>query len=501
LLNHLTRREFAAQLSASAAAAASGVGGSSLAWATETADVTWTSEDPHLSGNYLPVRRETDANDLAVVSGRIPTDLSGAYMRNGPNPLYKPIAFTYPMDGDGMIHAVYFDNGRARYRNRFVQTPSLAAERRAGRAIYGSFAHPVPIDPTLLHPGDPQGPFKNGAFINVIQHGGHLLALNESTTGYEITRDLETISEWKAGTDKPLRLGAHNRRHPKTGALFAIDYSHAQPTVQIHQIDASGNLVNSFPVALAAPTMIHDFVLTERYIVLLVCPAVFDSAAAQQGQSFLQWRPGMGTRIGLIALDGSTTQWLDADPFFVFHFANAFERGGNIFIDYVQHESFALGYAQQTQKSPTLHRMTIDLAARKVNDARVAGMVTEFPRVNDALDSLPTRFVYLPTLTETLRLAKPPSATFNTMMKVNTETGDVVRHDFGNKIAGEAVFIPRGTNGEDDGYLAIYAFDQENQTSALVLLDAADIDADPVAVIWLPQRVPQGLHGNWIPKA
>jgi Retinal pigment epithelial membrane protein len=118
---------------------------------------------------------------------------------------------------------------------------------------------------------------------------------------------------------------------------------------------------------------------------------------------------------------GSITEWLDADPFFVFHFANAFERGGNIFIDYVQHESLALGYAQQTQKSPTLHRMTIDLAARKVSDAQVAAMVTEFPRVNDALDALPTRFVYLPTLTDTLRLAKPPSATFNTMMKVNTD--------------------------------------------------------------------------------
>ncbi len=69
---------------------------------------------------------------------------------------------------------------------------------------------------------------------------------------------------------------------------------------------------------------------------------------------------------------------------------------------------------------------------------------------------------------------------------MNTETGDVVHHDFGNKIAGEAVFIPRGTNGEDDGYLAIYAFNQENQTSDLVLLDAARIDADPVAVVRLP---------------
>jgi carotenoid cleavage dioxygenase-like enzyme len=498
MVDGITRRHFHHFLAAGAAA----VLGPRIepAMALETTNINWTFDNPHLSGNYAPIGPEIDAADLPVIAGRIPPDLNGAYMRNGPNPLYKPIAFTYPMDGDGMIHAVYFDNGRARYRNRFVQTPSLAAERRAGRAIYGSFAHPVPIDPKLLHPGDPQGPFKNGAFINIIQHGGHLLALNESTTGFEITWDLDTVGEWKAGTDTPPRLGAHNRRHPKTGALFAINYSHAEPTVQIHQIDASGMLVNSFPVALPAPGMMHDFVLTERYIVLLVCPAVFDSAAAQQGQSFLQWRPAMGTRIGLIALDGSTTRWLDADPFFVFHFANAFERGGNIFIDYVQHESLALGYAQETQKSPTLHRMIIDLATGKISDAQIASMVTEFPRINDALDSLPNRFVYLPTLTDTLRLAKPPSATFNTMTKVNTETGDILCHDFGNKIAGEAVFIPRGTNGEDDGYLAVYAFDQEKQTSDLVLLDAAHVDADPVAVVRLPQRVPQGLHGNWIPK-
>jgi carotenoid cleavage dioxygenase len=90
---------------------------------------------------------ELDAADLPVIAGRIPPDLSGAYMRNGPNPLFKPISFTYPMDGDGMIHAVYLDNSRARYRNRFVQTTSLAVERRAGRAVYGGLAHMVRVDP------------------------------------------------------------------------------------------------------------------------------------------------------------------------------------------------------------------------------------------------------------------------------------------------------------------------------------------------------------------
>jgi carotenoid cleavage dioxygenase-like enzyme len=87
-----------------------------------------------------------------LIAGRIPPDLRGAYVRNGPNPLFKPIWYAYPMDGDGMIHAVYLDNGRSRYRNRFVQTSSLATECRAGRAVCGSIAHSVPIDRVMIGP-------------------------------------------------------------------------------------------------------------------------------------------------------------------------------------------------------------------------------------------------------------------------------------------------------------------------------------------------------------
>ena len=230
----ISRREF--NEVAGFSAVAMGFGGAK-ALAFGNGDVDWTSDDPHLNGTTSLSSARGDTNNLAVIAGHIPLDLSGAYMRNGPNPLFKPIHYTYPMDGDGMIHAVYFENGRAHYRNRFVETAGLRAERRVGRAIYGSFTHPVPIDPALIGPDDPRGPFKNGAFISVLQHGGHLLALDEATTCYEMTMDLATIGEWKAGTDKPIRLGAHNRRHPKTGTLFALAYSFREPTVEIHQID------------------------------------------------------------------------------------------------------------------------------------------------------------------------------------------------------------------------------------------------------------------------
>jgi carotenoid cleavage dioxygenase len=148
------------------------------------APITWVSDNPHLSGNFAPVGSEIDAADLPVVAGRIPDDLRGVYMRNGSNPLFKPLSYTYPFDGDGMIHAVYLDGGRARYRNRFVRTRGLAVERRAGRAVYGGVMRPRPVDPALVGEYGQKGPFKNGAFSNVIRHGGKVLALCEATTGY-----------------------------------------------------------------------------------------------------------------------------------------------------------------------------------------------------------------------------------------------------------------------------------------------------------------------------
>jgi hypothetical protein len=54
-------------------------------------------------------------------------------------------------------------------------------------------------------------------------------------------------------------------------------------------------------------------------------------------------------------------------------------RGDDIVIDYVQHGSFALGYAQQRQKAPTLHVTKINVAVRMVSDAHVTAVVAEFP--------------------------------------------------------------------------------------------------------------------------
>ncbi|MFO1035662.1 MAG: carotenoid oxygenase family protein [Geminicoccaceae bacterium] len=457
----------------------------------------WTSAEPFLSGSFAPVFREVEADDLPVVAGKIPEDVSGTYLRNGSNPLFKPMSYTWPFDGDGMIHAVQLDNGRARYRNRFVQTRGLTVEHRAGRAVYGGVMRPVPVDPSLVGPDGEPGPVKNGAFVNVIRHAGRVLALGEASPAYEMTADLETLGEWRPGTDEPIQIGAHNRRHPRTGDLFGLTYFIDQPRVRFQRIDAGGRLSDSFEIGLAVPTMIHDFVLTERHIVLLTGPLVIDIPAAMRGLSPLQWRPELGTRICVLGQDGSSPLWLEAEPYFVFHFANGFEEKGRIVLDYVRHSGLGAMVGQPADGvPPRLHRMAIDLTARRIEDAAVADLGVEFPRADDRLEARVTRYVVAPTR------AGSGAGSFNAIARLDTHSGAVALHEFGSRLAGEAVVVPRpGGADEADGWLAVFVYDPATDGSDFVLLDARDPAAEPVAVVRLPQRVPQGLHGNWLPKA
>lgn len=125
----------------------------------------------HLSGRFAPVTDEVDEARLQV-TGELPDELDGLFLRNGPNPRFSPIgSYLYPIDGDGMLHGVWVSGGQARYRNRFVRTPAVLAEERAGRALWGGLESMImpqvpDVEPELA------GTFRDLPDINVVRHGG-----------------------------------------------------------------------------------------------------------------------------------------------------------------------------------------------------------------------------------------------------------------------------------------------------------------------------------------
>jgi carotenoid cleavage dioxygenase-like enzyme len=177
--------------------------------------------NPYLSGNYAPIKDELEVRNLTII-GEIPQGLTGIYMRNGPNPAFTPITYTYPFDGDGMIHAVYLGNGEAHYRNRYVETKGLLKERKAGKALYGGVLNLMPMEAEWADANDGPLAVKNGANIHIIRHAGQYLALSEGSPAYEMTAQLKTVGEWNPFNTTPLPVCAHTRLDPVTGDLWFV---------------------------------------------------------------------------------------------------------------------------------------------------------------------------------------------------------------------------------------------------------------------------------------
>ena len=68
--------------------------------------------NPYVQGFYAAQPEEVTKTDLEVI-GELPTDLWGAYVRNGPNPFEVPDVPHHWFDGEGMVHSIYFENGKA----------------------------------------------------------------------------------------------------------------------------------------------------------------------------------------------------------------------------------------------------------------------------------------------------------------------------------------------------------------------------------------------------
>ena len=449
--------------------------------------------NPFLEGGFAPVRDEITVEDLKV-RGAIPPELDGVYLRNGPNPAYQPLSYTFPFDGDGMVHALRLRDGRAAYRNRFVLTAGLRAERRAGRAIYGGVLSPHPVDPALIGADGDPSPFKNTANTNIIRHAGHILALWEGGPPTEIDDHLTTIGPYDFGGRLPNAMTAHPKLDPATGEMLAFRYGFLPPYLVFSVIDAAGRLVREVPLDLDASVMVHDFAITTRHAVFFLCPVILDIAGATRGGRLLDWQPARGTRIAVVPRDGEgPVRWFDSEPFFVFHFMNAHEQDGRITIEYIRHA----GFGRASGGSPCLWRMELDLTAGTARPSQLTDRSAEFPRIDPAVEGRANRTGW--SLVRGAHRGLP--GTFAALARYDLASGELVIHDFGRgQEVDEPVFIPRpGATREADGWIGAYVYNHARDSSRFVLLDAIELAAPPVAEIALPRRVPHGFHGNWMP--
>jgi len=457
---------------------------------------------PALSGVFAPVVDERDAVDLPV-EGELPAELTGTYLRNGPNPLYPPLgSYTYPLDGDGMVHALHLDGGRARYGNRIVWTPQLRAERAAGHALWAGLMTPYLPGPDV--PGVPAelaDDFKPLPDINVVRHSGRYLALAEGDPPVELTPDLDTVGPCSFGGAIP-GMCAHPKVDPVTGEMVLFRYDLTEPYLTWAVVGADGQVAVP-PQALAVEVahMVHDFVITERHLVLFVAPLTFDLDAMLSGGDPLAWQPDRGLRVAVVPRDPSLAPtWVDAEAFWVWHFANAFERTTpeghtEIVVDHTSWSAPGLGrHAGDPPITGAISRSVIDVDAGTLRRDDWDDRGAEFSRVDDRLLGRPhRRFV------ATRRGDGLEPGEQNTVVQVDTATGSTSEWSSGDHVFGEVVFVSHPGGAAEDGWYATFRTDRRSLASDFVLLRADDPAGGPVARVPLPYRVPNGLHGTWVP--
>ena len=448
--------------------------------------------NPFLEGGFTPVLDELDVDNLAV-RGEVPRQITGVYLRNGPNPASPPISYTYPFAGDGMIHGLTFAEGRVSYRNRFVMTAGLRADRRAGRTIYGGLMKPIKPDERFVPPDGDPSPFKNIANTSVVRHAGRILALYEGDLPYELGADLSTKGRHDFAGKVHDAMTAHPKLDPATGEMLMFRYKPRPPFLVFRVVDAAGSVVREVPIDTGVSYMVHDFAVTASHAVFFLCPVVFDLDGARQGKPFLSWQPERGTRFAVLRRDGTGgVQWLTDEAFFVFHFMNAYEADGVITVDYVQH-----GALLAPGVSPALWRASLDLAKGTVSRTQLDERIGEFPRVDPARAGIRHRYGWLP-----VKTPHDGVGTFGAIARYDFQGRDIAIHDFGaGREVGEPQFVPRpGASGESEGWIIVYVYDRAIDGSVLAILDAIDISRAPIAEVVMPRRVPHGLHGNWLPS-
>ncbi|WP_227984973.1 carotenoid oxygenase family protein [Nocardia spumae] len=433
---------------------------------------------PWLTGLLAPVPDEIDAYDLPI-DGRLPPELTGRYFRNGPNPP-PGRASGHWFVGDGMVHGVRLRDGRAEwYRNRWVRTPRFTV----GAPFVGA-----------------DGIVDLGAVpanTHVISHADRILALVESGLPYELTPELATVGSCDFGGRLTTAMTAHPKRDPRTGELLFFGYGFTPPYLTYHRLTAAGELAESRVVEVGGPTMMHDFAITERYVVWLDLPVVFDPALL--GRMPFRWDGDYPARLGVMPRAGGAVRWFDIDPCYVFHVGNAYEDSrGRIVLDAVRYapEDFAaiwtgIGGGGADTVAGTgaahLHRWVLDLESGRVGATRRDDRDVEFPTHDDERTGSPSRFLY--------------AAADTAIVKYDVEQGNSTACELGADFApGEAVFVPAAdARGEDEGWLLTIVSDRGGRGSELLVLDAADLSR--TASVRLPRRVPAGFHGSWIADA
>ncbi|KAJ9506085.1 hypothetical protein QJQ45_016616 [Haematococcus lacustris] len=266
------------------------------------------------------------------VSGTIPPELKGTYLRNGPGMQVGRERYQrHFMDGDGCVLALMFPGQGAapHFSNRYVRTPGFVQEQAAKQPLFrNAFTRGAADGSSWFNPLDLS--FKNVANTGVLYWGGKLWALWEVGAPFELDpHTLATLGASDMGGQIGPRLAGHYRlvQEPDGSqrcVTFGLKVSFAGMQLAIYELDSTGAVVaqseHSLP-GLLDIMFVHDILVTPHWYLIIMGPVQVDGGAGGQAEAL----GATGIRAGRLAAWGGAGEacrlfityapWIDALSF------------------------------------------------------------------------------------------------------------------------------------------------------------------------------------------
>jgi carotenoid cleavage dioxygenase-like enzyme len=511
----LDRRSFMG----AALGAAAGVGVASIlpngANAAENAPLQQTNPREAGASSSRPrlYRVEADIRDCEV-DGKLPSDLKGAFYRVGPDYQYPPAPGNIPFDGEGHVSMFRFHNGRVDYKSRYVRNERYLAQEKAGRLLFPMYRNPYMDDPSV------KGLSRSTANTHVINHKNLLLALKEDSPPSALDLlTLETVEPtFTFGGQLPSKtFTAHPKVDSETGDIVAFGYEatgHGSDDVSIFQINRQGEVTWKTMIKVPYVGMLHDFAVTQKYVVFYVIPLAIDEEQMKRGGIHWSWDSTKPTYFGVLRRggNGKDLRWFKGPERSATHVMGAFNDGDRVYVDVEmsQYNPFAFMPMRDGSKwdpvkgASRITRLSVDLSKKNVKSYNMEVMYPHhlgaLPRQDDRYNTVPYRVGFLPCPDPNpTDPSKRPSSCYARFEHDTRKTGLYKAPD-GFTLA-ECCFAPKSKNAaEGEGYLMGVATSAVENRSELVILDAQRLEDGPVATVKLPIRAVGQIHGWWVPQ-
>ena len=459
---------------------------------------------PFLTG-YSGAQAAAITSPVNITYGAVPPSLRGTLYRNGP--AFHDLGsdrYHHWFDAPGMIQKFTFHDGHITHAGRLIATRRNQQEWAQKKIMFSAFGT---AEPSLRSGGSADG--QNVANISVIYHAEELLALWEGGSAHSLDdQSLETKGRkiWTEDLDG-LPFGAHPRCD-RDGSLWNIGYLTHPSALILYHISAEGQLLRRHVIPQKVTAMIHDFMVTDSKLLLLMPPFLATNEAAHHFADLFSWHADEpATLLVIDKQDFRILATMEMPPFWVFHFGNATDISADeIKFDYIHHDKpdfiTKVGYDiirgswNGRPSAKTSYRQAhINLRDKTMTSEAIPDLQdVEFIKTNPHATLDNHRYVVM--------VGYHPEASipgFNRLWLFDRYSGAARFYDAARTVMlEEHLIVPKSDNME--GFWIIgTSLDWQKSVTSVTIFDGPDISQGPVMIADLDIALPLGLHGHFVP--